>query len=52
MISHRSRAATPIIVAGQVIGAVGVSGAASTQQDEELAIAGARALATSSAKNQ
>ena len=42
----------PIIVDGQVIGAVGVSGAASAQQDEELAIAGASALATSSAKNQ
>ena len=42
----------PIIVAGEVIGAVGVSGAASAQQDEELAIAGASALATSSAKNQ
>jgi glc operon protein GlcG len=42
----------PIIVDGQVIGAVGVSGAASAQQDEELAIAGASALATTSAKNQ
>ena len=42
----------PIIVDGEVIGAVGVSGAASAQQDEELAIAGARALATGSAKNQ
>jgi uncharacterized protein GlcG (DUF336 family) len=42
----------PIIVDGQVIGAVGVSGAASAQQDEELAIAGANALATSSAKAQ
>lgn len=40
----------PIIVDGQVIGAVGVSGAASAQQDEELAIAGANALATSSAQ--
>jgi len=39
----------PIIVDGQIIGAVGVSGAASAQQDEELAIAGANALATSSA---
>jgi len=29
---------------------VGVSGAASAEQDEELAIAGANALATSSAK--
>ena len=35
----------PIVVDGQVIGAVGVSGAASAQQDEEIAIAGAAALA-------
>jgi glc operon protein GlcG len=42
----------PIIVDGQVIGAVGVSGAASAQQDEELAIAGANALAQSSAQNR
>ena len=42
----------PISVDGQIIGAVGVSGAASAQQDEELAIAGASALATSSAKMQ
>jgi len=35
----------PIIIDGQLIGAVGVSGAASAQQDEELAIAGANALA-------
>ncbi len=35
----------PITVEGQVIGGVGVSGAASAQQDEELAIAGANALA-------
>jgi glc operon protein GlcG len=40
----------PIIVDGQVIGAVGVSGAASAQQDEDLAIAGANALATASAQ--
>lgn len=40
----------PIIVDGQVIGAIGVSGAASAQQDEELAMAGAQALATSSGK--
>jgi glc operon protein GlcG len=39
----------PIIVDGQIIGAVGVSGAASAQQDEELATAGANALATNSA---
>ncbi|HEX6436339.1 MAG TPA: heme-binding protein [Candidatus Binatia bacterium] len=42
----------PIIADGQVIGAIGVSGAASAQQDEELAITGANALATSSAKAQ
>lgn len=40
----------PIVVDGQIVGAVGVSGAASAQQDEELAIAGATALATSSAQ--
>ena len=40
----------PIIVDGQIIGAVGVSGAASAQQDEDLAIAGANALAISSAQ--
>lgn len=34
----------PIMVDGQVVGAIGVSGAASAQQDEELAIAGANAL--------
>jgi glc operon protein GlcG len=34
----------PIEVEGQIVGAVGVSGAASAQQDEELAIAGANAL--------
>ncbi|MGH7901725.1 MAG: heme-binding protein, partial [Thermodesulfobacteriota bacterium] len=34
----------PIILEGQVVGGVGVSGAASAQQDEELAIAGANAL--------
>ena len=31
----------PIMVDGQIVGGVGVSGAASAQQDEELAIAGA-----------
>ena len=40
----------PIIIDGQIIGAVGVSGAASAEQDEELAIAGANALAPSSAQ--
>lgn len=34
----------PITVDGQIIGGVGVSGAASAQQDEELAIAGAETL--------
>jgi glc operon protein GlcG len=34
----------PIVVDGQVVGAIGVSGAASAQQDEDLAIAGATAL--------
>jgi glc operon protein GlcG len=40
----------PIMIDGQVIGAIGVSGAVSAQQDEELAVAGANALATSSAR--
>lgn len=31
----------PIMIEGQIVGGVGVSGAASAQQDEELAIAGA-----------
>lgn len=31
----------PIIIDGQIVGAIGVSGAASAQQDEEIAIAGA-----------
>jgi len=35
----------PIIVDGQVVGGIGVSGASSAQQDEEFAIAGANALA-------
>jgi uncharacterized protein GlcG (DUF336 family) len=34
----------PLIIDGQVLGAIGVSGAASAQQDEDLAIAGASAL--------
>jgi glc operon protein GlcG len=37
----------PIIVDGQVVGGIGVSGAASAQQDEEIAIAGASALQSS-----
>lgn len=39
----------PIIIDGEIVGAVGVSGAASAQQDEELAIAGANALARQAA---
>ena len=34
----------PIVVEGQIVGGVGVSGASSAQQDEELAIAGANAF--------
>jgi uncharacterized protein GlcG (DUF336 family) len=34
----------PIEVDGQIVGAIGVSGAASAQQDEEIAIAGASGL--------
>ena len=34
----------PIEVDGQIVGAIGVSGASSAQQDEELAIAGANAM--------
>jgi glc operon protein GlcG len=37
----------PIIVDSQVVGGVGVSGASSAQQDEELAMAGAAALSDS-----
>jgi glc operon protein GlcG len=33
----------PITVDGQIIGAIGVSGASSAQQDEEIAIAGSKA---------
>ena len=35
----------PISIDGQIVGGVGVSGAASAQQDEELAMAGANVLA-------
>ena len=35
----------PIVVAGQIVGGVGVSGASSAQQDEELALAGANTFA-------
>ncbi len=36
----------PVMIDGQIVGGVGVSGAASAQQDEELAIAGANALSS------
>jgi len=39
----------PITIDGQVVGAVGVSGAASAQQDEELAMAAAAAVSRGSA---
>ncbi len=38
----------PIVVDGQVVGGIGVSGASSAQQDEELALAGAASIAGSS----
>jgi glc operon protein GlcG len=34
----------PIMIDGQIVGAIGVSGASSAQQDEDLAMAGAAAL--------
>jgi len=40
----------PIIFEGQVIGGIGVSGAASAQQDEEIAVAGANAAKSFAAK--
>ena len=36
----------PIMLDGKVVGAVGVSGAASAQQDDDLAVAGAAAIST------
>jgi uncharacterized protein GlcG (DUF336 family) len=36
----------PLIVDGAVVGGIGVSGASSAQQDEEIALAGAQALAS------
>src|SRR5690348_13222090 len=39
----------PIVVDGQVVGGVGVSGAASAQEDEEVAMAGAAAIGTTTA---
>src|SRR5688500_16602332 len=41
----------PIVIDGQVVGGVGVSGAASAQQDEELAIAGANIFTAASMTN-
>lgn len=41
----------PIVVGGQLVGAVGVSGAASAAQDEDLAIAGANAFSSSQASS-
>jgi len=40
----------PILIDGQLVGAVGVSGAASADQDEQLAIAGANAIMNSPEK--
>src|SRR5947209_1721257 len=40
----------PIMVGDQVVGGIGVSGAASAAQDEELALAGANALTGNAAK--
>jgi glc operon protein GlcG len=42
----------PILVDGQIVGAIGVSGAASAQQDEDLAKAGALAFAADSEKGK
>ncbi len=42
----------PVIIDGQVVGGVGVSGAASANQDEELALAGANALMGGAAKTE
>ena len=39
----------PIVVDGQIVGGVGVSGAASADQDEQLAIAGSKAFVPSAA---
>jgi glc operon protein GlcG len=40
----------PIMIEGQIVGGVGVSGAASAQQDEEVAIAGANTFSTAAAE--
>src|SRR5437588_3726346 len=41
----------PIVVDGQIVGGVGVSGAASADQDEKLAIAGAASVLTGASAN-
>lgn len=41
----------PIVVDGQIVGGVGVSGAATADQDEKLAIAGANAFSPSTTSN-
>lgn len=41
----------PLVHDGQVVGGIGVSGAASAQQDEEIAVAGASVLAASAASS-
>ena len=38
------RGGVPVVVNGQIVGAIGVSGAASAEQDEDIATAGAHAL--------
>ncbi len=38
----------PIVLDGQIVGAIGVSGAASAEEDEVIALAGAGALAPAS----
>src|ERR1041385_2763940 len=42
----------PIMIENQVVGGIGVSGAASANQDEELAIAGANALMNGATKTE
>jgi uncharacterized protein GlcG (DUF336 family) len=41
----------PIVVDGQVIGAIGVSGATSADEDQELAVIGAEAAAAAASRN-
>jgi glc operon protein GlcG len=41
----------PIVIDGQIVGGVGVSGAATADQDEKLAIAGASAFSPATANN-